>query len=550
MAKPDRHQSKTKAQLIEVIEQLEAELAERESETARASQGIATPQAVLTGPSAIKTLIGALNRVDDGVVLYDSDDKLIFCNRAYIDTVPDPAVSVFKPGTSFEKIVRTHVNAGLLKDAIGREEEYIQDRLQRHRNTEGMPPFQFSDGTWYTTSEYLLGDGGRLLVRRNVSEWMAMTRALADNEERFRDFAEASQDWFWEMDADLRFSYFSDRFYWASGVRPEEMLGRTRRESLWDDPDTEPWKSHIADLEAHRAFRDFIHARRRADGVMNYLSISGKPIFDQDGIFKGYRGTGRNITSQWRAENELARAKDAAEAANRSKTEFLANMSHELRTPLNSIIGYSELMIGETFGPIGNEKYADYIGLIQNSGHHLLLLIDDVLDIATIEAGRVAVENNAFDLVDQISVSIDVMRDQADQAGVILESRLETIPPFLGDERRLRQVVLNLLSNAIKFTDGGGRILVELNRINGGGVQIRVSDDGIGIAIADQEKVLTAFGQAEGAFVRRYKGVGLGLPIVKKLTELHDGEMRLESQPGVGTAISLLFPASRLLQDR
>tara|TARA_R110001592_G_scaffold44574_9_gene143266 strand:+ start:5103 stop:6755 length:1653 start_codon:yes stop_codon:yes gene_type:complete len=536
--------SLTKSALIDRVEALETELAR--IRTHASSQSTPLPATGHPDGHTVSALIDALERVDDGVVVYDAEDRLVFVNKAYLRHLPEDLKALYVPGAVFEDLVRAHTDRGLIDQAIGREEEFIRIRLDRHHNAMGLPAHRFSNGTWYELMEYRLLDGGILTIRRDVSEWIAVTTALRENEERFRDFAEASQDWLWEMDANLRFSYFSDRFYWASGVRPEQLLGRSRRETLWDNPDEEPWKSHIADLEAHRSFRDFIHSRVRPDGEINYLAISGKPVYDKDGVFKGYRGTGRNITKQWHADRDLARAKDAAERANRAKTEFLANMSHEFRTPLNSIIGYSELIGMGTLGPLGNEKYAEYIANIKQSGRHLLELISDVLDISLIEAGEVHFQEELFDIGAAVKACVTLMEEEAKQANITLESHLTAMPPFMGDERRLRQIVINLMSNAIKFTPDDGTVRIDLEKTTEGGLLVRVSDTGIGIAEKDREKVLSPFGQAEGPFARRFKGVGLGLPLVKNLTEMHDGTLELDSAPGKGTAVTIRFPPARL----
>jgi len=537
-------QNLSESALIDRVETLETELAQLRAHAR--SQNIPLPAMAGAADHTVRPLIDALERVDDGVVVYDVEDRLVFVNTAYLRHLPEDVKALYVPGAQFQDLVRAHTDRGLIDQAVGREEEFIRIRLDRHRNAMGLPAHRFANGTWYEVLEYRLLDGGILTIRRDVSEWIAVTTALRENEERFRDFAEASQDWLWEMDENLRFSYFSDRFYWAAGVRPEQLLGRSRRESLWDNPDEEPWKSHIADLEAHRSFRDFIHSRVRPDGEVNYLSISGKPVYDKDGAFKGYRGTGRNITKQWQADRELDQAKDTAERANRAKTEFLANMSHEFRTPLNSIIGYSELIGMGTLGPLGNEKYAEYIANIQQSGCHLLELNSDVLDISLIEAGEVHFQEEIFDIGATVQACITLMEEEIKQANIVLEPRLTAMPPFIGDERRLRQIVLNLMSNAIKFTPDGGTVRIDLEKTAEGGLLLRVSDTGIGIAEKDWQKVLSPFGQAEGPFVRRFKGVGLGLPLVKNLAELHNGKLEMDSVPGKGTSVSVRFPPKRL----
>tara|TARA_R110002072_G_scaffold244958_1_gene404302 strand:+ start:643 stop:2295 length:1653 start_codon:yes stop_codon:yes gene_type:complete len=536
--------SLSKSSLIDRIEALEIELARLRAHAR--SQNIPLPATGGPADHTVRSLIDALERVDDGVVVYDAEDRLVFVNNAYLRHLPKDVKALYVPGAEFKDLVRAHTDRGLIDQAVGREEEFIRIRLDRHRNAMGLPAHRFANGIWYEVLEYRLQDGGILTIRRDVSEWIAVTTALRENEERFRDFAEASQDWLWEMDENLRFSYFSDRFYWASGVRPEQLLGRSRRETLWDNPEEEPWKSHIADLEAHRSFRDFIHSRVRPDGEVSYLSISGKPVYDKDGAFKGYRGTGRNITKQWNVERELAQAKDAAEHANRAKTEFLANMSHEFRTPLNSILGYSDLIGMGTFGPLGNPKYDEYVANIGQSGRHLLELINDVLDISLIEAGEVNFHEEIFDIGAAVQACVTLMEEEAKQANIALESRLAATPPFIGDERRLRQIIINLMSNAIKFTPDGGTVRVDLEKTAEGGLLVRVTDTGIGIAEKDWQKILSPFGQAEGPFARRFKGVGLGLPLVKNLTKLHDGELVLDSAPGKGTSVTVRFPPTRL----
>ncbi len=238
---------------------------------------------------------------------------------------------------------------------------------------------------------------------------------LRESEKRFLDFARAASDWFWEMDENLRFTYFSARFTEVTGVPQEALLGKTREETGVPDVEPEEWERHLSNLAAHRSFSDFNHPRTHPDGRTVHLSISGTAIFDEASNFRGYRGTGADVTKRKLAEQglqqrileqqetqarleqqgaelvdlaaDLATAKDAADAANRTKSEFLAIMSHELRTPLNAIIGFSDIIKDEILGPVGNSKYRDYVGDINESGQHLLAVINDILDLSKIESG-------------------------------------------------------------------------------------------------------------------------------------------------------------------
>jgi len=268
--------------------------------------------------------------------------------------------------------------------------------------------------------------------------WLDLTRQktvqreLANTVERFRDFAEADTDWFWEMDEHLRFSFLSERFQDASGIDPATLIGRGRRQllaindSVIDDATTdEDWERHIRVLEAHEPFQDFRYSRPSGDGRSFHLSISGKPVFDADGNFKGYRGTGSNITEQVRTEKALRESErqlrlqsDRAEEASRAKSEFLANMSHEIRTPLNAILGFSDSMQREILGPIGSDKYREYSSAIHVSGRHLLELVNDVLDLSKIEAGRYVLSRRPVDLVEVIESCLQITKETAQRKSI------------------------------------------------------------------------------------------------------------------------------------
>ena len=256
----------------------------------------------------------------------------------------------------------------------------------------------------------------------------------------------------------------------------------------------------------------------------------------------------QEIVARIQTAPELNRARKEAEGANRAKSEFIANMSHELRTPLNAIIGFAEILEGQRLGPLGNDKYQEYAKDIEESGRHLLALINTVLDLSKIEAGKDTLEETTVEIA-QIVQPIRIMMQQlAHQSDVELVAVLPDHLPFLrADERKIKQILLNLMSNSIKFTGSGGRVTIGAEIEADGGLAIRVSDTGIGIAPEDIPKALEQFGQVDSALNRRHDGTGLGLPLCKALIERHGGSLELKSEIDAGTIVTIRFPAARVL---
>ncbi|NRB10381.1 MAG: sensor histidine kinase [Rickettsiaceae bacterium] len=257
----------------------------------------------------------------------------------------------------------------------------------------------------------------------------------------------------------------------------------------------------------------------------------------------------RVINQQSETNRALEEAKIRAERESSAKTEFLANISHELRTPLNAIIGFSEIMISETYGKIENKQYQDYINDINNSGQHLLSVINDILDFAKASADKLKVDHVELDLNKLASSSMRFVKPRADEAGVQL---IEELPPehiiIFADPKRLKQALLNLLSNAVKFTDSGQSVTLSLTKIPDKKlVNIQVIDTGIGMNEKDIPKALSSFGQVDNKLSRKYEGTGLGLPLTKKLVELMQGTFDLQSKVGAGTTVTLTFAYSEII---
>ena len=247
-----------------------------------------------------------------------------------------------------------------------------------------------------------------------------------------------------------------------------------------------------------------------------------------------------------RSKSQSEKALKRAEAANRAKSEFLANMSHELRTPLNAIIGFSEMIHSRAFGT-NAEKNVEYGLIIHQSGHHLLALINDILDLAKIEAGGLGLRESQFDLVHLIDECVGLMQSRADTGDVALHREPVSGPVNVwADERSLRQIVLNLLSNALKFTAAGGCVSAFLRIEPDGTISFGVTDTGYGIREEDIARVFENFGQGRHDVATPDKGTGLGLPIVKGLAQAHGGDVDLKSRVGEGTCVTVTLPAGRL----
>jgi two-component system cell cycle sensor histidine kinase PleC len=295
--------------------------------------------------------------------------------------------------------------------------------------------------------------------------------------------------------------------------------------------------------------------RRTAEGGLVLTAVDISAIKHQEGASRkneeALRAAVFDLQTSQDQLAELARKYEAekirAEGANQAKSEFLANMSHELRTPLNAINGFSEIMVAELFGPLGDKRYKEYAQDILNSGQHLLALINDILDMAKIEAGKFNLKFDPMRLEDVIEDATRLMRNRVEAAGLELELKFGTIPEVEADYRAVKQVLLNLLSNAVKFTPRGGKITVRATSEmgpEGERVRVAVMDTGIGISDSDMERLARPFEQIESRLSKTQQGSGLGLALTKSLIDMHNGDLDIQSSPGEGTCVSFTVPVA------
>ena len=257
----------------------------------------------------------------------------------------------------------------------------------------------------------------------------------------------------------------------------------------------------------------------------------------------------RDITQWKRAEEDLTNAKREAEKASSAKSEFLAKVSHEIRTPLNAVLGFAEVMMEERFGAIDNERYRQYVKDIHTSGQHVISLVNDLLDLSKIEAGKLELNFASVDLNDAVQQCVAIMQPQANRERIIIRTSLSpTLPPVVADERSVRQIVLNLLSNSIKFTGAGGQVIVSTALTDQGEEVLRVRDTGTGMTENDLETALEPFRQVKTSG-RTGPGTGLGLPLTKALAEANRASFTIKSAVDAGTLVEIAFPANRVLAE-
>ncbi len=526
---------------------------------------------------AEQRLVGAIEAMEDGFVLYGPDERVVLHNQRLIQQYPHLRAIEPLAGRTREDLMRCHAESGAFKgiEDAGGAERWREDQLEFVRAM-GSTEFEreTADGRTYLIRTQLANDGSRVAITTEIT-------ALKRAEKRLVDAVESMSDAFVLWDADDRLvltnSAYARMFAGVPrstefGTRFDEILRAGIAARVFPESEGREDAYFAQRMERHRnpgdpvvqSYRDgrwLRYAERRTSegGIVGLRTDVTAEMrreqalrFNEAELAKRVREleTMQGQLQEQRDElqrlmRQVIQARDEAAAANAAKSVFLANMSHELRTPLNAIIGFSEIMHGELFGALGHPRYQSYVGDMLGAAKHLLRLINDILDLSKIEAGKWELREEPVDVRRMFDSVMRLFRGRDETARLDIKVDAPPMPRIMADERALKQVLINALSNSIKFTPADGRIRLRARRDRSGRLHLAIADTGIGIKREDVQKALAPFGQVDNHMTRRHQGTGLGLPIAKALVECHGGRLRLRSRPGRGTVITAMLPAER-----
>ena len=406
-----------------------------------------------------------------------------------------------------------------------------------------LPPSRLPIPMWeaYAVSLFAAVVQAGLVASAAQDRQRAADRAAAEGTAMYRFLADNAMDLITRHSADGRIRFASPAAQSLLGLAPDALIGVAPAALVHPD-DLRPMQAALMEASYFARPATAEIRLRRADGTFVWAEIRCRPAAAANGEAADIVAVTRDITERKSHERALIEARDLAEDANRAKSSFLANMSHELRTPLNAILGFSEVMTHEMFGPVGSPRYLEYSRLIHESGAHLLELINGILDMTKIEAGKFELSEEIFDLRDVAEACVRLVRPQAERASVVLKIGIAAgAQTIFADKRAIKQVLVNLLSNGVKFTPRGGEVRITAG-LDTRGIEIAVSDSGVGISTKDLARLGQPFEQVEGEHVRSKEGTGLGLALVKALAAMHGGEATIESTLGVGTTVRVRLP--------
>jgi two-component system cell cycle sensor histidine kinase PleC len=517
-------------------------------------------------------ILQGLDALRIGIAIFDADDKLTYCNQHYRYVYRSFAEVGALPGRGFEEILRLLLSNGEIagREVLEDAEGWIARRVARHRKGDLEPVVErLADGRWFEIKERPTPGGGVIGLWQDITaqkrDYLRLNNALESAADGLVLWDQSGRlllcnELFRELHGDGPVPRPGDRFAevirrFAERALDSSELAVDYLVEAWVEQHARPVGSHVV---RHRDGRWLLVRQRRGrdGGAVTVLSdISELKNREQELILRG-QSLEETISELEMVQHKLeTQAADAAglaeqldlakreiERSNLSKTGFLRIISHELRTPLHAIIGFAELLRDQRLGPIGNPLYAEYAGDIRSSGDHLLSLVNQLLDLSRVEAGRYQLSLEQRDIAEVVAEAARIVEGQVEAAGLSLTRRLaDDLPALPIDEQAIRQVLVNLLSNAIKFTPAGGEVRVEAG-CRDGWLVLTVGDSGIGISAEMLPRLMRPFERIDNALNRQTEGTGLGLAISKAFVELHGGRLEIDSDFGAGTTVTMRLP--------
>ncbi len=497
--------------------------------------------------------LSALEAIGAAIVIYGPDDRLVYCNRRYRDLYPAAAAAMV-PGARYEEILRAYCrNGGPLPEGVS-PETYIAARLAHHRGRGGSNEEQVG-ARWVQCDDVRLADGSFVSLRTDITAFKQALEELSEKEQRSRTLVSnlPGAAYRFTLEGEPRAHFISDQIREITGIAPSELVdgGDDGLRSIIHPEDRARVDAALAQAIDDREPYSLEYRLRHASGEARWVQEKGQAIFDPKEGGRFLDGSILDITEHQRAEAELEAALARAESANRAKSDFLANMSHEIRTPMTAILGYASLLEEEWCASSEQER-REALEAIRRSGEHLLSLINDVLDLSRIEAGRMTIERIRVSPRELVEETVSLLRVRATARELTLDVAWDgPIPASIdSDPTRIRQILVNLLGNAIKFTERGGiRLCTRLRRgrdDRSHQLEFEVSDTGIGMTEAEVARLFHPFTQADASTTRRFGGAGLGLTISRNLARSLGGDIEVESRPGRGSVFRALVATGPL----
>lgn len=481
-----------------------------------------------------------MDSIDQGFSVWSAEHELVVWSQRCLSFWYEPGAMVRK-GMHMKELLAHLAD----KKAFGEgdREEIIEREYARIASAGTMSEdrFDMTDGRTVNVRRFTLERGGHVGVYTDITGRIQADKEIQESVDRYRELSDLSSDWVWEMDANLRLSYFSLGFKKVNGIDSKYALGKTRQELTSDRLDTDHWKTYLENLRTRQEFKQFRYTFVGPDGIEQQHSVSGSPIFDETGTFIGYRGTSSNVSNLFQTRALLETAKEKAEQANQAKSIFLSSVSHELRTPLNAILGFGQMLaMNKAEALTDNQKIA--VDNINKGGAHLLSLIDDVLDLSKIEAGKVDLQMEPVSPLDVFRDCLELSRGLAEPKRIRLINNDDPTEYWVrADYKRLRQVILNLMTNAIKYNKDEGSVLYGCVDRPDNLLRLYVTDTGNGISVDDQANLFASFNRL-GMESSEIQGTGIGLTISKNLVEQMDGTIGFDSEIGKGSTFWVEFP--------